>query len=236
MAINTRDKLKEYIYAQLGAPLVNVEVHEDQLDFIIDDTIKEFSSFAYDGELVEYIKLDSTGTGEYNISSKVESIQKISKGEGFFFGNSVKDGFVSDAFSELITSAVGDMVGFAIQTSNSQAMMDKFFGNEINYNYNANKKKLYIFENYIGPLLIEADIEYTPDAIDDIFDHVWIKAMCTAQARLIQSTVTGKYDASLVGGSRINYQDMRALAQEEIAQLKEDLQLKYAGPAPILIG
>jgi hypothetical protein len=60
--------------------------------------------------------------------------------------------------------------------------------------------------------------------------------MVTAQARLIQSTVTGKYSQTLVGGATINYSEMRALAQEEIQILKEELQTQYAGPAPIFVG
>lgn len=235
--MNTRDELKEYILRRLGAPLVQVEVSTDMLDDIINDTIKEFSEFAYSTELIQYIKVDCQGMGEYNISKKVQAVLKLSKGEGFFFGNSVRDGFVANWYTDMITNSLGDAVGSVINLSNQAAMMDKYFGSEINHNYNIYKRKLYIFEDYVGPLLMEAAVEYEADDDgDDIFNQTWVKAMCVARARLMQSTVTGKYSGNLIGGSAINYDRMESLALQEIEQLKEELLTKYAGPAPIMVG
>lgn len=234
--MNTKELLKEYILRRLGAPIVQVEVSTEQLDDIILDTIKEFSSFAYDGELIKYIKLDCSGKGEYNVDASIQSIQKLSKGSAFFLGSTSRDGFVSDDITRMITNNVGDGVATLINFSSAMSLIDTFFGDDINYNYNYNKKKLYIFENYSGPLLLECSTEYIPDEIDAIYGHQWVKAMCVAQARLLQSTVTGKFDAPIISGARINYADMRSLALDEIEKLKEDLLLKYAGPAPVFVG
>lgn len=235
--MNTRAELKDYILRELGYPLIQVEITDDMQDDIINSTIKEFSEFAYDGELIEYIKVDCTGMGEYIINSKVESITRLSKGEGFFYGNSVRDGFVPDDYVNLVSSSTGDAISKVIQTSNTGAMMDKFFGNEINYNYNHNKRKLYVFENYTGPLLMEAYVQYIPDESgDDIFNHTWIKKMCTEQSRLRQSNITGKFESALVGGARINHEKMQQQAEQNIEILREELITKYSGAAPILIG
>ncbi len=60
--------------------------------------------------------------------------------------------------------------------------------------------------------------------------------MCTARTKLLQSDITGKYDANLIGGSRINSDRMQQRAEQEIEVLREELISKYGGPAPIAIG
>lgn len=234
--MNTRAQLKEYILRKLGAPLVSVEIDDSHMNDIISDTIKEFSEFAYNGELLEYIKVNCTGAGEYTISSNVQAITNLSKGNNFFVGNSVKDGFVSDEYTKMITNNVGDAISQIIHISTTSSIIQSFFGDEVNYKYNPSKRKLYIYENYVGPLLMEAYLEYTPEDTDEIYGHDWVKKMCVAQARLQQSVITGKFDGTLIGGARINYDNMRSLAEQEIESLKEELLNKYSGPAPIMVG
>jgi hypothetical protein len=234
--VDTKQKLKDYILRQLGAPYLEVEVTTDMMDDIIDETISEFSSFAYDGRLLEYLTFDINGKGEYNVNKSVESVLKLSKGGGLAASGSVKDGYVSGVYTDMITNTSGDAIANLIQISATSSLLDHFFGDEINYSYNSNKRKLYIYENYIGPLVMEAALNYIPNDTDEIYNHNWVKRMSVAQTRLLQSTVTGKLDTSLVGGARINYADMRTQANDEIQNLKEELFSKYGGPAPIFIG
>ena len=243
MAIITKDTLKEYILRQLGAPLINVELIEDHLDDVIDNTITEFSSFAYDGELDETVILDVNGAGTYQLPSTIQSVQKVSQGVSAGgltnFGGNFGSGYVPDIWSEQYFTASDGITGIInsiIGVSTTQSMLDAYMGDDIAYDFNAHRKILRVFEPYSGPLLVYYTGEYIPQSTDYIYDNTWVKKMSVAQARLLQSTITGKFDQALIGGGRINYADMRALAQEEIAQLKEDLQLQYAGPAPILIG
>jgi len=243
MAIKTKDELFEYIYRQLGAPFVDVEVHEDQLNDIVDSTIKEYSSFAFDGELEETVILEVQGPGIYKLPDEIQSIEKVSQGVSAGgltnFGGNFGSGYVPDIWSEQYFSSAnggGGIINSIIGVSTTQSMLDTYMGDDLNYDFNHHKKILRLFEPYEGKLLIQYSKEYIPDDEDFIYNDTWVKKMATAQARLMQSTVTGKYSQTLVGGATINYSDMRSLAQEEIQQLRDDLQTQYAGPAPILIG
>ena len=57
MALTSNEQLKEYILRQLGAPLVQVEVSDEQMNDIINTTIQEYSNFALEGELTKYLKI-----------------------------------------------------------------------------------------------------------------------------------------------------------------------------------
>lgn len=243
MAITTREELYDYIKRQLGEPYIDVEAHEDHLDDIVNDTIKEFSEFAYDGELEDTVIISVNGSGTYTLPTAIQSISKVAQGTSAGgltnFGGNFGQGYVPDIWSEQYFSSstgVGSIVNSVIGVSTTRSLLDSFMGDDIHYDFNSHKKILRVFEPFTGDLLVNYHKEYVPDDIDYIYDATWIKKMCTAQARLIQSTITGKYSQALVGGALINYQDMRALAQEEITQLREDLQLQFSGPAPIFIG
>lgn len=243
MAITTKEQLKEYILRQLGFPLVRVELHDDNLEDVIAATIQEFTTFAYAGELEDTIILEVDGKGDYQLPDPVTSIIKVSQGSlGALanFGGNYGKGYVPDMWSQqfftLNPNGVTGIINSIIGISATQSILEKYMGDDLAYNFNPYKKVLRLFEPYSGPVVIHYSYEYIAEDIDYIFDQNWVKRMCVAQSRLLQSTVTGKYDAALVGGSRINYENMRSLAEQEIEKLREDLQLQYAGPAPMFVG
>ena len=236
-AITTKDALREYILRQLGAPLVQVEVSPDQIFDIIDATVQEYSNFALEGELTKYLKINVSSPCSIKLDPSVRSIIKVSKGGGITFGGYGGKGFVLDYYS-LISGGinVNDAINSTILLSGQRSLMDKFFGDDLTFTFNSNKKKLEVSEVFNGPVIVEMSTEYVPDAVDHIFDHSWIKRMCVARTKLLQSDITGKYDATLVGGSRINSDRMQQRAEQEIEVLKDELINKWGGPAPILIG
>jgi hypothetical protein len=243
MAIKTRDELYDYVRRQLGAPFVDVEVHEDHLNDIVNDVVKEFSEFAYEGELEEVVILSVDGSGTYTLPTAIQAISKVAQGTSAGgltnFGGNFGSGYVPDIWSEQYFSGsagIGGIIDSIIGVSTTQSMLDTFMGDDIAYDFNPHKKTLRIFEPYVGSLLVMYSKEYVPDTIDYIYDATWVKKMCTAQARFVQSTVTGKYSQALVGGAMINYSDMRASAEQEIDRLKEELQMQYSGPAPMFVG
>ena len=72
--IRTNDDLVDYIKRQLGYPSVEVELTSDQIQDCIDYSIKEFSSFAWDGELEESVILTVDGRGTYQLPDFITNI------------------------------------------------------------------------------------------------------------------------------------------------------------------
>lgn len=239
MAINTHDLLQEYILRQLGAPSVSVELTEDQIADCINTSIQQFTEFAYDGELEETVVIEVDGSGSYKLPDSIQTIIKVARGgSGSLtnFAGAYGPSLVPDIWSnQYHTGGTTGIINSIIGISTTTAMLDKFFGDDMSFDFSSHKKRLRLFQSYTGPLMIHYTASYTPDAVDYIYDQQWVKKMAVALARLQQSTVVGKYDQALVGGARINYNDMRSLAQEEITLLKEELQSQFAGPAPVMV-
>ena len=233
--IRTNDDLQEYILRQLGAPSVEVEVTEDQLQDCIDYAIREFSSFAYDGTLDETVILKIDGRGDYQLPDFVETLIDVKSIQGFqnYGANYIPDRWSEEFFRAFESNSTG--IDAIISISNNFTMYEKYMQKEINYSFNEYSRKLKIMENFTGNMLVHYSYYYTPEKKDAIYNQQWVKDMCVAKARMIQSVVVGKYAQTLVGGATINYDNMRSLAEAEIADLKEQLFSKYSGPAPISI-
>lgn len=233
--IKTKDELSDYILRQLGAPTVEVELTQDQLDDCIDYSIKEFSSFAYDGELREAVVLTVDGRGQYKLPFFITSIIAVKGIQGFqnYGANYIPDRWSEEFYQAFESNSSG--VDAIISISNNYTMYEKYMYAEINYDFNPHKSTLYLLQEFKGNLVIHYTYEYTPEKIDKIYDQQWVKDMSVARARLQQSTVVGKYTQTLIGGASINFDNMRSLAEAEIENLKEQLFSKYGGPAPIMV-
>ena len=49
-----RTEFKEYILRKLGAPVIEIELADIQLDDVIDDALEKFNNFHYDGSFRTY--------------------------------------------------------------------------------------------------------------------------------------------------------------------------------------
>lgn len=238
--ISTKTGLINYIRSQLGAPSINIEVTDEQIGEIITDTIQKFTEYAY-GTLEETIVLNLSGAGEYEMPEAMTTVIKLSQGATSNltnFGANFGSGFVPNIWSEqhFTGSLTGGIMPGVIAISTTTAMLDKFFGDDLVFNYNPYKNKLHLLDNYSGPAILHYYYEYTADDDGDgIFNQEWVKAYAKAQVKMLWGTVTGKYDQALVGGARINYGDLKNEAQSEIDFLNEQLLTKWSDPAPISI-
>ena len=57
--INSEDKLVNYIRTMLGYPMIEIEVTDEQIKLIIDETIRKFSDWAYGGEQTVIFEIEA---------------------------------------------------------------------------------------------------------------------------------------------------------------------------------
>lgn len=240
MRIKTKQELIDFIMSSLGAPMIRVDVTVQQVSQIIDNAVQKFTEYAY-GHLEETIILELKGIGHYPMPDTITNVIKLSTSNASgltSFGANFGSGYVPNLWSEQFfsSSVTGDLIPNIIGISTAQAMLDKFFGDDIYYNFNPYKKDLHVLQNYVGPAVMHYKYEYLADPDGDlIYNHEWIKDYCIAKVRYQWGNNTGKVDATLVGGARINYADMKNEATAEIERLNQELLTKWSDPCPISI-
>lgn len=237
MKILTKKELITYTRMMLGSPQINCEVSDEQISQIIDDCIQTFTEYAY-GELEGTVCVEINGKGEYKMPMNVTNIRKLSRGNVGNLANFASNygaNYVPDLWSQqfFTVSSVGTIMENLICISNTRAEVDKFFGDDINFNWNPYKKVLQVFDNYKGKALIDFYYEYKADEHDMIYDHEWIKKAVIAKTKILWGTITGKFSGSLVGGATINYSDMKSEGFSEWDKCMEELKEKWCDPPPI---
>ena len=53
---NSKASLKEYIKRKLGAPVLEINIDDDQLDDRVDEALQYFREYHYDGSIKCYLK------------------------------------------------------------------------------------------------------------------------------------------------------------------------------------
>lgn len=239
--ITTKVQLIDYIKTTLGSPIIRVEVTDQQISQIIDHAVMKFTEYAY-GTLEEAIVIQINGMGEYPLPDTITNILKLSQGSTSNLTNFSANfgaGYVPNLWSEQFFSGslTGDIIPTIIGISTTKAVLDKFFGDDIAYNFNPYKKTLKVLQNFKGPAVLHYQYEYLADEDGDyIYNHEWIKEYTVAKVRYQWGNNTGKHEQTLIGGARINYGDMKSEATTELERLEGLLITKFSDPAPIFIG
>ena len=81
MAISTREGLKQYALRNLGAPVIEINVDDDQVEDRIDEAFQYFQQFHYDGIEHTYLKhqitQDNIDSGWIPINENVIGVTRI---------------------------------------------------------------------------------------------------------------------------------------------------------------
>ena len=238
--IKTITDLTAYIKSQLGYPSIKIEVTDTQIQQIIRDAVQRFTEFSY-GDLEDTLILQLHGKGEYAMPDTITNIIKLSKGGAsniLNFNVNFGAGLVPNIWSEQFFSGGGSITGNIIDNlmsiSANKSILEKYFGDDVNFIFNVHKKSLTVLDEYRGAAVLHYQYEYLADETNDfIFNHEWIKGYCISKTKFLWGTVTGKYDQTLIGGSRVNYADMKSEAQTELDKWDEQLLTKWTDPCPI---
>ncbi len=131
----------------------------------------------------------------------------------------------------------GDAMEAAWAAMANAQTMQNLFGKSVSYDFNSQNHILRIFEDFAGPVLIEAALEYIPNADhDDIYGHSWIKEYALNLTKNVWGSNVGKYSSSLVGGSDINYDRLLSESETALDRLNEDLLEKWSEALGIFSG
>jgi hypothetical protein len=175
--LNTKQKLIDYVKSQLGAPSINIEVTDFQIGEIIDDTVQKFTEYAY-GTLEGSVIVQINGMGEYDMPDTMTNLVKLSKGSTSNITNfsaNFGSGYVPNLWSEqfFTGSLTGDIIPGIVAISTTKAILDKFFADDIVFNFNHLNKKLQVLENYTGAAVLHYQYEYLANDNDDLVYNYW---------------------------------------------------------------
>lgn len=257
--IYSRSVLKQYMLKKLGAPVVNIEITDDQLDIAIDDTIEDYTQNAYAGVVERYIPTTLLeGVHDYILPYDIFAVLAVHSVSLLGIGTGGQGAVASNMFSlnqfvaaDLYKPGVAkiDMIGYEMINEMIETM-NIVFSSRVSFDFNSVTKVLHVpSENISDPKCIlqvyrKLDLTRTSDPLsagryleENIYDERWVKRMCTARAQAQWGRNLMKYSGSVLpNGGSLNAQWIYDEGKAEVERLTQELQDMYVLPIDFMVG
>ena len=242
----TRATLQDYCLRNLGAPVIEINVDEDQIEDRTDDALQFYQEFHSDGVIREYLKHELTATDITNsyitVADSVTSIVRMlkinaSSGSVLFdmgYHMRMNDIFMLQGLSTQLQSYE--------QSQQKLSLIDHTLNTEEHIRFSRHINRVHMDEGF-GDLVagefivLEVYSIIDPGTYADVYNDFYLKKYLTALIKKQWGSNMMKFDGfQLPGGITMNGRQMFEDAVEEIAGLEEECRLMWAMPDNFLMG
>jgi hypothetical protein len=242
----TRATLQDYCLRNLGAPVIEINVDEDQIEDRTDDALQFYQEFHSDGVIREYLKHELTATDITNnyitVADSVTNIVRMlkinaSSGSVLFdmgYHMRMNDIFMLQGLSTQLQSYE--------QSQQKLSLIDHTLNTEEHIRFSRHMNRVHMDEGY-GDLVagefivLEVMSIIDPGTHADVYNDLYLKKYLTALIKRQWGSNMMKFDGfQLPGGITMNGRQMFEDAIEEIAGLEEECRLMWAMPDNFLMG
>ena len=246
MALPTnRAAFKEYCLRSLGKPVVEINVDDDQVDDRIDEALKYFYDYHFDGSEKVYYKHQITEQDKTNkyvtIPENIMGVVNIFDLGSALGTNNLFNIRYQIALNDLYTLTSVSMVPYYMAMTHIQFLEQILVGRQP-LRYNRHTNKLYIDMDWervnVGEfLIVEAYEIINPDTFNDAWADRWLLRYATCLIKQQWGQNLKKFDGmKMPGGLTFNGQKIFDEASLEREKLEQEMIFTYSLPVTDLIG
>ena len=241
-----RIAFKEYCLRALGKPVIEINVDDTQVDDRVDEALRYYWDYHFDGsEVVYYKHLISEEDKQNKFIILPENIIGAVKIFSLGFHSSGQDGLFNVqyqmALNDLVTISSFDIVPYYMMRQHLNLLQEVLIG-EKPIRYNRHMNKLSIDMNWslveVGQyLVVEAYQVVDPDVYQDAWSDRWLLRYATALIKRQWGNNLKKFgNMQMPGGATFNGQQVFDEAEEEIAAMEHEMINSYSLPITDMIG
>lgn len=247
---NSRQSLIDYCKRQLGEPVIEINVDEDQLEDRVDEALQYYQEFHSDATLRTYTKHLVTQEdidNEYiSLSADIIQVTKMFPLSNTFTGTrnffDIKYQMMLNDMADLISFA-GDLAYYE-QMQQYLSLLDMKLNGQPQVQFSRRQNRLYIFGDIadddinVGDYLIfEVYQIINPNAHTPVYNDMWLKEYTTALIKRQWGQNLIKFEGmQLPGGVVLNGRQIYDDAVSEIERLKESIRLEHELPPDFFVG
>jgi hypothetical protein len=241
----TRAEFKQNCLRRLGAPVIEINVDDDQVDDRIDEALAYYWDYHFDGSSKIYYKHQVTAE---NIENKYIDVPEniIGVVNIFDLGSALGTNNLFNiryqiALNDLYTLTSVSMVPYYMALQHIQFLEYLLVGKQP-LRYNRHKNKLYLDMDWerIGEgnyLIAEAYEVVDPNVYADVWKDRWLLQYTTALIKRQWGNNLKKFQGmQMPGGLTFNGQQIYNEAIEEITKLEQEMIYTYSLPVTDMIG
>lgn len=246
MALPTsRTLFKNYCLRALGAPVIQINVADEQIEDRVDEALSLF--FLYHMDAVERVFLSHTFTasditnGYITLATPVMSVLNVYYPESGLSTNNWASGvwqYQSEVFADMGFTSTGRTIGlqdYVIRMSNLSLVSD-VLGNYPRIQHVMHANRLYIDDNWAqfsegSKILMECYIALDPETHESIWSDKWLLEYGTALIGRQWGSVLQKFASVELGaGLVLNGDNIYNQYNERVKELEEELDSRYTYP------
>lgn len=254
MLPQTREDFVTYCRRKIGEPVVQLNLDDDQVQDRVDEAVRLFQQYHYDGSLLwytsyqiqaadftnRYITMPEGTIGVTRIFT-LSSAETNSAGQGGF---NMFDINYQIRLNELYDYTAGDYVYFEIANQHLR-MLEMLFTGEIPVRYNRYINRLYIDAAWearftTGQYIIAEcylDLDAVPGATPTYWGDPWLCQFGVALLKQQWYQNLSKYKSvTMPGGMILDAREMLEEANQEVERLKVSIREEYEMPPQWIVG
>ena len=242
----SRSEFREYCLRSLGKPVIEINVDDDQVEDRIDQALKYYWDYHFDGTERIYYKHQITDSDKANQyitlpDNIIGAVRIFAIGDPAVSGGDLFNIRYQIALNDLYTLTSVSMVPYFMVMEHLALITELLVGQQpIRYNRHRNRLHVDMDWNKMDTgsfLLIEAYQVVDPDTFTDMWGDRWLYLYATALIKRQWGNNLKKFgNMQLPGGVVFNGQQVYDEADAEIKELERDMVTNLSLPAMDMIG
>lgn len=243
----TRDDFKNYVLRKLGAPVINIDVADEQVEDRIDDALNFWTDYHFRGTEKVYMShqiVQEDFTNRYVVlDANIKSITRMISLNTSLGSSSLFSLNYQFAQSDLLQTALsaGSMIPLWMSLTNLEFVQQILIGGQpIRFNIYSNR--VYVDMDWtrcaVGDWIVfEGYKAITPTEFPQVWQDKWLLEYTTALVKRQWGGNVKKYgNMQMPGGTTFNGQAIFDEAEQDIRRLEDDMHSKYSAPIEFLVG
>lgn len=241
-----REEFKQYCLRRLGAPLLEINVADEQVEDCIEMALQYYHDYHFDGTQKVFLAHQVTETDVQNkyidIPQEVIGVINIFDVGNSYSTNNLFNIRYQIALNDLFAFNYGPFAPYFMALQNIALAEEMFVGKQ-GLRFNRHQNKLYIDMAWgekvvVGEyIIVEAYQIVDPDTYGDVWNDMWLKRYATAQIKKQFGENLKKFEGlQMPGAVTFNGQKIWDEAIDEITKLEEEMLSSYSLPVTDMHG
>ena len=243
---STRSAFKEYCLKRLGKPVIDINIDEEQCEDRIDEALKYYQDYHYDGTERVLLKHQITSSditnGYITLADEVIGVSRV-----LDLGQAVQSSNLFNIryqihLNDLFDLSASSYVPYVTAMRHVETLEELFVGKKP-IRYNRHRNQLHIDMDWSADvtadeyIIVDAHQIVDPDTYTDVWGDRWLGRYATALIKKQWGSNLTKFEGmQLPGGVTFNGTKIYDDANEEINKLEEEMITAYSLPVTDLTG
>ena len=247
MAIPTsKAEFKEYCLRKLGKPVIEINVDDDQVDDRIDEALRYYYDYHFDGSEKVYYKHQVTSQDKANKyitlpENIIGAVSVFSIADPSIRSDDLFNIRYQIALNDLYTLTSVSMVPYFMVMEHLSLITELLVGKQpIRYSRHKDRLHVDMDWNTIKEgefLLVEAYEVIDPNVWTDAWNDRWLQNYCTALIKRQWGSNLSKFSGlQLPGGVQFNGEKILDDAVNEILKMEQEMISSYSLPVTDMVG